>query len=333
MADGALTQLPGIHATLVGIIAAVFLSFAAYAYDKLLDAKERLDAELKKLADMCTASSSIASGMNIEKIFNPDGGLIWDKALLMGGAHIYFSNLDTARLYPSFQFHEGREMPPDSHLEEGCLFLCQYLHAILSSYPFNGSRFTTGVGRDAAFTPDAQWASDLSSRAGFLSWFAEVNRSALFELANSATRISHAKELEYIKKRMEKKHYQDLPEDQRNAEWERRRSEIRPIEYAAILSELLNRIEQISKHHAPIIQEAIQVRDKYQKQYPLKTYTYIATGVMGYILTLGVIAPLFMITATSEWSPEWHYSILMLSMVPYIIGILSAAYISLTSKL
>ncbi|QRZ23289.1 hypothetical protein H9L11_03885 [Vibrio sp. sp1] len=47
MSSPILEALPALHVTVIGVVAAFFSAFAIYAYQKVNDAKEKLDEALK----------------------------------------------------------------------------------------------------------------------------------------------------------------------------------------------------------------------------------------------------------------------------------------------
>ncbi|EOW9664412.1 hypothetical protein ACO14J_004552 [Vibrio parahaemolyticus] len=77
MSSPILEALPALHVTVIGVVAAFFSAFAIYAYQKVNDAKEKLDEALKHSMSVSTPNSMMFNGNNV--YLNQDGTLNWDE--------------------------------------------------------------------------------------------------------------------------------------------------------------------------------------------------------------------------------------------------------------
>lgn len=133
-----LEALPALHVTMIGVIAAFFSAFAIYAYQKINDAKEKLDEALKHSESLSTPNSMIFNGNNI--YLNQDGTLNWDekgKSTLRQATMLY-SYLDYEEKYGVPRSLSQRDPSPEEVISV-CNELFSLFTTIFTTYPFWGN--------------------------------------------------------------------------------------------------------------------------------------------------------------------------------------------------
>ncbi|PCK29594.1 hypothetical protein [Pseudoalteromonas piscicida] len=329
-----LEALPAIHVTIIGVIAAFFSAFAIYAYQKVNDAKEKLDSVLKRSQSITAPTSFRFGGSN--RFVTSEGKLAWDtegKQLLHNASSCY-SYLDHEEKYGIKR--SGFEREPEPAL---VLSLCDDLFLLLSTifttYPFwnNGQINVQGQTENVSKLCNQQFddsrIKEMQRITGFLCWIWNGNNKSIIRLAQKGMMYEQDKKLSEQKELFEKQCAQ-MPID--DAEKERIWAQFHlphinsVTNYEALFIEYFEKAKVVEREVIPVVSQTLTSFTTYNQTFKVKETTLRVINLIVFNLLSGVILPLILLNLSIgldvDWSSFWvsffEYFLLLLTMAPYI---------------
>lgn len=289
-----LENIPGIHATIVGVLAAFYSAYFMFAYQKVTEAKKKLEKVLKVSKDICTPDKSVTNGHS--PLIDENGNLDWDEKCknLIRDAKSIFSFLDTIKPGTDFQYsyNEDDQKKIMKLVDE----LTPFFSLFFTNYPMNGvSKVTTSqsVLKKINNTFDYDRYSEIQRRISYLMWIWDTSQQSLITLF---------REYDETKER---------PFDKR-------------LPY---LIEFFQRVQTYENQVMPTLEETINEFESYNDELKVKNTTKNVLYISAYIMVVGVITPLILLEIISKiekfnnclFISYIEYFILLSSFAPYFI--------------
>jgi len=329
-----LKSLPTIHGILIGIGTAFFSAFAMFAYQKIQESKDDLDAVLSKVGDFSTPTTYIGGGDNKNLILE-DGSLDWDEEgkKILHTAKSLFSNLDYEEKYGAPR-SPHLSTPNDSEILSTTRALCMLFSHFFISYPFSGKSlvYVNEVSerieskKNEPFTIER--LREIQRRISFLSWCWETNNRSLILLGQRCS------ELELSQKELEtrKSYEENLTIKLDDNVDESKIKRILQTDYAQIISEFFNKVYTYRERILPQLSNSLKTHRIFEERFNFKTNTIIAFKWIAYIFVFGVLTPIILTGLAADANLVWHpvlpYFLIVITIVPYI-----CAWIKLLNKI
>jgi len=327
MAFPILEALPAIHATLIGIVGALYSVFVIYGYQKIQEAND-VFRELIAWVEKYT-SPSYYIGFDNPELIDKNGDLSWEGIR---------KTLKKARSI--FPMYEGKpiggafESQNDEVVVETCHEFINMLYVVSVSYPFSGkplvqvaknSLVNIRNKKDDFFTEERL----LSVRRIVVELMIFWGRysDSILELASRCEKVESRKDLEIIAglhepmlQKLEAMGYADKVA-------ELRAQHVKPIErlgYSSIIVEFFERIKGFEAEVVPKLDSSLKVLRLYNGRFKIRERSKIMLFVGGSVLFFGVIVPLLLLHANSAWQQLWPRNLdvvlLVITMAPYFIA-------------
>lgn len=189
-----LEALPAIHVTVLGVVAAFFSAFGVYAYQKVNDAKEKLNTAVKFSRSISAPKSLVFESRN--KFLTDKGTLDWDNS----GKNLL---REVVQLYSNLGNEYGNDYKLQRELSsEEVIMACEELHTLLSTifrtYPFwNGSHSHAPeqIGKDNK-SIDSKRIQEMQRIIGYLCFTWRTKKQSILMLAKKGIEFNLAKKEE-----------------------------------------------------------------------------------------------------------------------------------------
>lgn len=322
-----LSSISGIHATIVGVLAAFFSAFLIFAYQKVTEAQKKLEKALKVAESVSTPNSFVINGYS--SLIDKNGNLDWDGECksLIHSAKSVFSYLDTVKYGINLEpFH--RNINPNDVVkivDE----LTHFFYLFFTSYPMNGKSMVT-TPQSVLKEPDNELFdykrySEIQRRISFLTWVWSTSQESLIHLFNVYDQIKEAK-LEDEKNAEIARATEEL-EKTLGANQDIRQRIISQIEsnfnirttqkQLSFLIDFFQRVQTYQTQVMPILDETIIEFESYNNELKVKNTTKNVLKITIYIMVVGIVAPLILLEIISKIENAQNYFII--SYIEYFI--------------
>ncbi|KJF95339.1 hypothetical protein CTN03_05565 [Photobacterium angustum] len=327
-----LELLPAVHVTIIGVVAAFFSAFAIYAYQKVNDAKEKLDAALKHSMSVATPTSMRFGGNNI--YLNDDGTLNWDgagKETLRRASSLY-SYLDYEEKY-GIPRSEHQPEPSAEEVIAACDGLFLLLTTIFTSYPFWNNNLvqfkgqTDKVSKVCAKEFDLSRIQEMQRIISYLCWTWSTSNRSLMMLARKGMECTQLKQMKEHTEMFERQTV-NMPEPEKTRIWAQFHQPhvSRVTDFQNIFASFFEKSHSIEREVIPLLSESLSSFTTYNQTFRVKETTMKVIVLIVFNLSLGVILPLvtlnLLVGVNFEWSNFWfsafEYFVLFSTMFPYI---------------
>ncbi|EMW7177754.1 hypothetical protein AB0533_001611 [Vibrio parahaemolyticus] len=203
-----LELLPSIHATIIGIIAAVISAYAVWAFQKITETKDKLIKALDEAEQYTKPRGCKLKG----KLSTDDGLLDWygaGKDILYKNKSL-FLHLDHSDVYGIKQVRQNE--PTEEQILLAGDEMNRLFHQFFNTYPFTRNHNApNGEKSERSFT--IEQLQDISSRISFVCWCWRSNRLSILELFKRYTDILQSQENEQAEQGLHN-HLSILPDDE-----------------------------------------------------------------------------------------------------------------------
>lgn len=327
-----LESLPTIHGILIGIGTAFFSGFAMFAYQKLQDSKDSLDAVLAEVGDFSTPSNYIGGGS--QDLIQEDGSLNWGEEgkNILHSAKSLFSYLDHEEKYGIPRSPHFAE-PSDSEICSVNRSLCVLLSQLFVSYPFSGKSLVrvSGVSdrveskKGEPFTLER--IQEIHRRVSFLSWCWEASNRSLIVLGQRSSEIER-KEAELSSLKLYEENLarigDEIDEVEKKRIWDtfHQPNLNSQIDYAQIISEFFNKVLIYRDRVLPQLSNSLNAHKIFEERFNFKRNTLTAFKIIGHVFVFGVLAPIMLPALAADVNLVWHpvlpYFLLVITVIPYV---------------
>lgn len=326
MSSPILESLPAIHVTVIGVVAAFFSAFAIFAFQKVQEAKDKLENILKDAEAFGTPNNFI--GASTSNLFNEDGLLNWDtccKDILLR-ANSMFSHLDIKAKY-------GYDLEPSSEeVSQVATDLMLVLYFVFTTYPFNGKStvhiegISDKIEEQKKKPFDINRLSELQRRISYLSWCWKTGRLSILEVANRYTEIKQQRQSErhrIILSSIPEGSPQEMIDNINKRIYE---YPTNTINFVEIVTYYFEKVMQYEQHVIPVLSEVLSQYKKYNERFKIKQWSLLVIRLIVFILIMGVCVPLITLEILAgvksfNWNGfliGWfEYFILLSTMFPY----------------
>ncbi|HHG3339668.1 hypothetical protein [Vibrio parahaemolyticus] len=300
MSSPILESLPAIHVTVIGVVAAFFSAFAVFAFQKVQDAKDKVEKTLKDAEAFGTPNNFIGGSQS--NLLSEDGLLNWDACSrdVLHRATSMFSHLDTKAKY-GYDAGYHRE-PSAEEVSQVASDLMLMLHYVFTTYPFNGKSMvhiegiTDKIEEQKKKPFDIQRLSELQSRISYLSWCWQTGHLSILEVANRYTAIKQAEE----QQRRDEQHQRMLASIPEGAPQEMvdkmtKRVYEHPTNttnFVEIVTYYFEKVMQYEQRVIPVLSEVLSEYKKYNERFKIKQWSLLVIKLIVFILIMGVCVPL-----------------------------------------
>lgn len=313
-----LENIPGIHATIVGVLATFFSAYFMFVCQKVIEAKNNLEKVLKDAKRISTLDSSVSNGYS--PLIDENGNLDWDEKC---------KNL-IRKAKTELSENEIDRQKVTQIVDE----LTPFFSLFFTNYPMNGvSRVTTSqsVLKKINNTFDYDRYSEIHRRISYLMWVWNTSQHHLIRLFEIYDQI----------KAQENKNNMQIEIDRVNRDFEenpganqqvRQRifQQIRDnfnilahAERLPLLFDFFQRVKEYDAQVIPTLEETTKDFKYYKDELNVMENTKTVLYTSMFIMVVGIILPLILVKIIGN-SNEPYYNCLINS-VEYIILILSFA--------
>ncbi|WP_323969867.1 hypothetical protein [Aeromonas veronii] len=331
-----LEALPGLHVTIIGVVAAFFSAFAIYAYQKVNDAKEKLEDAVKHCKLISTPELTLYNGN--KDYLNEDRTLNWEHRgkEVLRNATIFYPNRkhdEESNIAQALaKTGENRE-----RVISACDELCLLLSTIFITYPFWDDTLDVLLGRiqnDYKISPkefSQNRIHEMQGIVGYLNWIWRTNEHSLRTLAKKGNEYS--KQLQLSEQEdMFKLMFAHMPKgviNEENKEEFRTRLNIpleRKVDFESAFVSFFEKAQIVEDEVIPLLKEAISDYNKYNTVFHVKETTLKMIALTSFNMIFGVILPLITMEllmgeryeGSSIWFSYFEYCILISTMYPYL---------------
>lgn len=334
-----LSTIPGIHATIVGVLAAFFSAFLIFAYQKVTEAQKKLEKALKVAESVSTPNSFVMNGHS--SLIDQNGDLDWDGECknLIHSAKSVFSHLDAVKYGVNLEpFH--RDIDPQNIIkivDE----LTPFFYLFFTSYPMNGKSMVS-TPQTALKEPDNKVFDynrylEIQRRFSFLTWVWGTSQESLIQLFNVYDQIKEDK----LKKEKDIKITRVISDLEKNLGTNQshdiRARIVSQIESSfnsqiqqkrlPFLIDFFQRVQTYQTQVIPILDETIIEFESYNNELKVKKATKIVLKITAYIMSIGIVFPLVLLEVLSKIKNAHdyfivsyiEYFILLASFLPYFL--------------
>ncbi|KQF18834.1 MULTISPECIES: hypothetical protein [Acinetobacter] len=334
-----LSTIPGIHATIVGVLAAFFSAFLIFAYQKVTEAQKKLEKALKVAESVSTPNSFVMNGHS--SLIDQNGDLDWDgecKNLIHNAKSVFF-HLDTVKYGINLEpFHRGIDPQEIIKIVDE---LTPFFYLFFTYYPMNGKSMVTtpqsALKEHDNKVFDYNRYLEIQRRLAFLTWVWQTSQESLIQLFNVYDQIQE-------KKLKEEKNIEitrvlaDLEKNLgTNQGHEIRARVISQVENSfnsrieqkqlPFLIEFFQRVQTYQTQVIPILDETIIEFESYNNELKVKKTTKNVLKITIYIMSVGIVFPLVLLEVLSKLENAHNYFIvsyieyfiLLASFLPYFL--------------
>ena len=327
-----LELLPSIHVTIIGVVAAFFSAFSIYAYQKVNDAKEKLDLALKHSMSVATPTSMRFGGNNI--YLNDDMTLNWDRAgkEMLRNASSLYSYLDYEEKYGIPRNEHHRE-PGDEEVMAACDELFSLLTTIFTTYPFWNNNLVNVAGQTdkikniCAKEFDSIRIQEMQRIIGYLCWTWNTQDRSLMMLARKGMEFTQLKQQKEQAEMFEKQTV-NIPEQEKLRIWAQFHQPhiSRVTDFQNIFASFFEKAQLIDREVIPLLSESLSSYTTYNHTFRVKETTMKVIMLIVFNLSLGVVLPLITLNLlvgvdverSNFWFSAFEYFVLFSTMFPYL---------------
>ncbi|MDW1940880.1 hypothetical protein R7Q10_02560 [Vibrio sp. Vb0599] len=344
MSSPILEALPALHVTIIGVVAAFFSAFVIYAYQKVNDAKEKLDEALKHSMSVSTPDTMLINSNNV--YLNEDGTLNWDEKgkEILRRATMPYSYLDYENDY-NLPRSSHRMDPSSEEVLSLCNELCLLLTTIFATYPFM-SEISYAHGQTEKVSDqyskgfDSERVQEMQRIVVYLNFIWSKNNRSLMALARKGVEYSRQKQLEEQAQMYEEhtKMFEDLvakmPGQMPEHEKQRILSDVclpqtnvaRETDFQDIFVSFFKKAHVLEKEVIPLLSVSISNFNTYNETFRVKETTLKVILLIMFNMFVGVLLPLVTLNLPVgvhiEWSKSgfslFEYIVLLSTMLPYL---------------
>jgi hypothetical protein len=327
MAFPILEALPAIHATLIGIVGALYSVFVMYGYQKIQEAND-VFRELIAWVEKYTSPSHYI-GFDNPSLIDKNGGLSWEgiRKTLKKAKSIF-------PMYEGRSIGETIESQDDEVVVEACHEFINMLYVVSVSYPFSGKPIVQSAEnlsidvrnkKEDAFTEERLLSVRRIVVELMIFW--GRHSDSVLELASRCEEVEGRKELDALSRMHEPMLQKIAAMGYADKAAELRVQHVRPREkfgYSRIIVDFFERIKGFETEVVPKLDASLRVLRLYSGRFKIRERSKIMLFVGGAILFFGVIVPLLLLHANSAWQQPWNrnldVALLVLTMAPYFIA-------------
>lgn len=323
-----LEALPALHVTIIGVVAAFFSAFAIYAYQKLNDAKEKLDEALKHCMLISNPHITMQRSNNI--YLNEDGSLNWDEhgKDAIWKAKVLYSYLDREEKYNIPRDHYQRE-PSQDEVIAACNELFLLFTTIFTTYPFWNNEKVSKL-RSTEF--DSERVQLMQRIVNYLCWTWDTSKRSLLTLASKGNEYSKQQEL----KRIAQMHEEMIASMPVGSLTEEEKQMIMPpgynynlsvgIDFSDVFVSYFEMAHVVQKEIIPLLSKLTSSFNTYNETFRVKETSLTVITLITFNMLFGVLLPLiilnlfagFQFKEYSFWFSFFEYLILLSTMYPYL---------------
>jgi hypothetical protein len=334
-----LEALPAVHVTIIGVVAAFFSAFAIYAYQKVNDAKEKMDAALKRSVSIATPTSMMFGGNNI--YLNGDGTLNWDDAGkgALRRASMLYSYLDYEEKY-GIPRNEYQHEPDADEVILACNDLFSLLTTIFTSYPFWNNNLvhiegqTDKVSEACSKEFDLARIQEMQRIVGYLCWTWSTSSRSLMTLAAKGMEFSQQKKIkeqrDMFEQQMEmlEKQQGNMPQSEKDRIWAQfHQPHVHGVtNFQDVFSNFFGKAHLVDKEVIPLLAESLSSFTTYNETFRVRDTTLKVIALITFNLFFGVMLPLINLNLLANtnlervdmWFSVFEYILLLITMLPYV---------------
>ncbi|WP_421308908.1 hypothetical protein [Aeromonas veronii] len=330
-----LEQLPAIHATIIGIVAAFYAAFSAYAYQQISDAKSDIQSSLENLTELSKLSSLSFETDN--EFIKKDGTMDWDSK---GKGMLLYAATTATSLFT----REAQNSSPidDSDLEHNYKTITDtynnlrlLLSTVFTSYPFwnDGSNYIEGqtsqVVEASNVIDEGKRFQDMNRVLFFLDYIWNRSGKEFVVLAHKYTECKFKEKRDEINKMKEDKNPDFLHHDRIHFLEESLKRDLNKAKTEAtepvFILEVFEKVKTIKCEILPVILKQLSTLNHCNEKYKLKDTSTKVIQYSIFITLSGIILPLTLLEVSSRVTiPAFNtsmifieYIILLATMSPY----------------
>ncbi|HIF9075204.1 TPA: hypothetical protein ACX6NV_000013 [Photobacterium damselae] len=336
MSSPILEALPALHVTVMGVIAAFFSAFAIYAYQKVKDAKEKLDEALKQSMALSTPNSMMFNGNNA--YLNQDGSLNWDERGkdTLRRATMLYSYLDYEEKYGVPRDPFQRDPSPEEVIS-ACNEIFSLLTTIYTTYPFWNNNAVHIKGQTEKVVQlcskefDTTRIQEMQRIVGYLNWTWSSNHRSIMTLAARGMEFTRQKKLREQTEMFEKQIVNmsdQIHKNERERIWKQFHQPYvdRVTDFQDIFSSYFEKSHIVEREVIPLLSSSISNFNTYNETFKVKETTLKVITLIMFNMVFGVLLPLVILNLlvgvdfdwVNFWFSAFEYFILFSTMFPYL---------------
>lgn len=270
----------------MGFIGAFFSAFAVYAYQRITEAKERLQARVRELEG--TSSPDIYLVQAMDEFLNKEGALDWE------------NKVKPFLRMLQFEIRRSENLAREERIRLANR-LCTAIYLVLTAYPFYGKQPVNflnvsdklDLGKDEPFSP--QRLAELRERVSYLQFKLNGRSEELIDFV----RKCDADE----RQAFEEKKTLDFQEAMRLApaeisvnsqdKWEKFYAPraYQPLMHEFVLLDFFQKLSVYSQRIIPSLAESVQLRIEFSTKFKLRKHTLLMIWLSVFILFFGIFLP------------------------------------------
>ncbi|MFM1649106.1 hypothetical protein ACJ5N2_14620 [Aeromonas salmonicida] len=337
MSSPILEALPALHVTIIGVVAAFFSAFAIYAYQKVNDAKEKLDEAVKHCMSISDSNIILHKSNNI--YISEDGSLNWDvhgkDTIDIAKGHYQYLDLEEKYNTPR---NPNQKEPSKDEVIDACNKLLLLFTTIFSTYPFWNNTSINIVGQTEKVSKlcsmefDIKRVQEMQRIVSYLCWVWSTSKSSLTILAIKGNEYTLQQEREEQTQRNERM-IASMPEGSlTECEKQKIRSQVglshisMPFDFHSIFVSFFERARVVEREVIPLLFASISNFNTYNKIFRVKETTHTVIALITFNMLFGVLLPLVTLKLLvggqfeepDSWFSSFEYCILISTMYPYL---------------
>lgn len=303
-----LENIPSIHASIIGVLAAFYSAYFFYAHQKIAEAQKSLEKEIKFAEGVATPSSFIYGEYTFTDI---NGKLDWDnqgKMLFLEAISIFASKYSQ-----DASFRKDNEKQITETVQKLLAFFSLFFtkYPLIGKEPFDHSKLSL---LDKTSFDNERYA-EIQRRIIFLSDLWENNQESLISLFNSFDQIKEEENERKLQDKINEKN--DEIDEKFNKPGvtpqfikkmkedctDKIKSHHQPTsenKSLPLLFDYFQRVQTFEDRIFPAIDKSLKELETFNDEFKVNFFTKKAIFITLFILTIGIILPLILTTVLPD---------------------------------
>lgn len=336
-----LSQIPAIHATIVGLLAAFYTAFFFYAYQKVMESFKKIE-EATIFAGFISNPSYIQLNKYDVTFYDESGNLDW-----RGKCEPLINTAAKMFQHKPFIGNEKAKLEFENKVVETVEKISSLFHILFTTYPFTGTSIakpqnTNLINKHKKF--NYQRYNEIILIIQHLSHIGENYNQYLVMLFEEYDRIHSENKMQHAQTEIKKRYAQldqiistttdpDIKSSLEKTKMEISQSInsfVRNQEVSnnlELMNDFFERVKIYKERVIPVINKSLAEFESYNNDFQIKKLSITMIGIILFILTFGIVLPLILVKESSYLNGSIfcftrdfiEYSLLTISFLPYFV--------------